>query len=156
MGGSEMRKFEKDYIMLASEILQRGIEVENRTGVNTLKIPSYNFEINLSEEFPILQTKQTYYKNAIIEMLWIWQMQSNDVRDLHQRGVYIWDEWMVDPDGIYRIYEPITEEYEKEKEVVVLDPFSVSVENPNGELKPKYDENGNVMKAKSLVEGKNI
>ena len=48
MGGSEMRKFEKDYIMLASEILQRGIEVENRTGVNTLKIPSYNFEINLS------------------------------------------------------------------------------------------------------------
>ena len=27
MGGSEMRKFEKDYIMLASEILQRGIEV---------------------------------------------------------------------------------------------------------------------------------
>ena len=135
MGGSEMRKFEKDYIMLASEILQRGIEVENRTGVNTLKIPSYNFEINLSEEFPILQTKQTYYKNAIIEMLWIWQMQSNDVRDLHQRGVHIWDEWMVDPDGIYRIYEPITEEYEKEKEVVVLDPFSVSVENPNGELK---------------------
>ena len=134
MGGSEMRKFEKDYIMLASEILQRGIEVENRTGVNTLKIPSYNFEINLSEEFPILQTKQTYYKNAIIEMLWIWQMQSNDVRDLHQRGVHIWDEWMVDPDGIYRIYEPITEEYEKEKEVVVLDPFSVSVENPNGEL----------------------
>ena len=50
-------------------------------------------------------------------------MQSNDVRDLHQRGVHIWDEWMVDPDGIYRIYEPITEEYEKEKEVVVLDPF---------------------------------
>ena len=151
-----MSKFDDDYISLAKEILSKGIEVENRTGVNTIKLPSYNLEFDLREEFPILQTKQTFYKNAIIEMLWIWQMQSNDVRELHKRGVHIWDEWMVDADGIYRIYEPSTDNFDKDKEVVVLDPLSVSVDNPNGELKPKCGKDGNVMTAKSLIEGKNI
>ncbi len=41
-------------------------------------------------------------------MLWIWQASSNDVEWLHERNVKIWDEWMVDDDGIYRIYEPNT------------------------------------------------
>ena len=151
-----MTKFDDDYISLVKEILNKGVEVENRTGVNTIKIPSYNFEFDLRKEFPILQTKQTFYKNAIIEMLWIWQMQSNDVRELHKRGVHIWDEWMIDADGIYRIYEPVTDNFDKNKEVVVLDPLSVPVDNPYGVLAPKYDEDGKVMTAKSLIEGKNI
>ncbi len=151
-----MTKFDDDYISLVKEILSNGIEVENRTGVNTIKLPSYNLEFDLRKEFPILQTKQTFYKNAIIEMLWIWQMQSNNVRELHNRGVHIWDEWMVDEDGIYRIYEPVTDEYDKDKEVIVMDPLSVSVDNPNGVLEPKYDVNGKKMTAKSLIEGKNI
>ena len=153
---SKFNRFDYDYISLVKEILSKGVEVENRTGINTLKLPSYNLEFDLRCEFPILQTKQTFYKNAIIEMLWIWQMQSNDVRELHKRGVHIWDEWMVDPDGIYRIYEPVTNNYDKDKVVVVMDPLSVSVDNPNGVLKPKYDESGEVMTAKSLIEGKNI
>ena len=151
-----MTKFDDDYISLVKEILNKGVEVENRTGVNTIKIPSYNLEFDLRKEFPILQTKQTFYKNAIIEMLWIWQMQSNDVRELHKRGVHIWDEWMVDSDGIYRIYEPVTDRYDKDKEVVLMDPLSVSLDNPNGKLSPKYNELGKVMTAKSLIEGKNI
>lgn len=151
-----MSKFDDDYISLVKEILNKGVEVENRTGVNTIKIPSYNFEFDLRREFPILQTKQTFYKNAIIEMLWIWQMQSNDVRELHKRNVHIWDEWMVDSDGIYRIYEPVTDRYDKDKEVVLMDPLSVSLDNPNGKLSPKYNELGKVMTAKSLIEGKNI
>ena len=83
-------------------------------------------------------------------------MQSNDVRELHKRGVHIWDEWMVDADGIYRIYEPITDNFDKDKEVVVLDPLSVPIDNQNGKLIPKCDEDGKVMTAKSLIEGKNI
>ena len=34
-------------------------------------------------------------------MLWIWQMQSNDVRELHKRGVHIWDD---NEGGNIRIY----------------------------------------------------
>lgn len=155
-----MTKFDKEYLKLVKKILEEGIEVENRTGVNTIKIPSYNFEFDLKEEFPILQSKQMFYRQAVIEMLWIWQMQSNDVRELHNRNVHIWDEWMVDEDGIYRIYENNNQsEYNPDKEVIVLDPLSVPINDPSGyfiDIKPKYNKDGYLMKAKSKIVGKNI
>ena len=150
-----MTEFDREYIRLLKEILENGVEVENRTGINTLKIPEFHFCFDVEKEFPILQTKQMFYRQAVTEMLWIWQMGSNDVRDLHERNVHIWDEWMVDEDGIYRIYEP-SGEYDPDKEVEVLDPLSTPVDKPFGELSVKLDENGNVMKAKSLIEGKTI
>ena len=150
-----MTEFDKEYLRLLREIINNGVEVENRTGINTLKIPEFHFCFDVEREFPILQTKQMFYRQAVTEMLWIWQMGSNDVRDLHERNVHIWDEWMVDDDGIYRIYEP-SGNYDPDKEVVVMDPLSTGVDNPFGELKPKLDSDGNVMKAKSRIEGKTI
>ena len=99
-----MTYFDGEYIKLLKRILNEGIEVENRTGINTIKLPEYYFKFDLRKEFPILQTKQMAYKNAILEMLWIWQVCSNDVRWLQERGVNIWNEWMLDHDGIYRMY----------------------------------------------------
>ena len=158
-----MTKFDKDYLELVKRILTEGVEVENRTGINTIKVPSHTFEFDLSKEHPTLETKLTANKNAIIEMLWIWQMQSNDIRKLQKRNVNIWNEWMVDEDGIYRIYEPDVpgKEYifEPDKEVVVMDPLSVPVSDPFGyrnEMKPKYDEDGKIMTAKSKIPGKTI
>lgn len=150
-----MTEFDREYLKLLREIINNGKEVENRTGINTIKIPEFAFCFDVAKEFPILQTKQMFYRQAVTEMLWIWQMGSNDVRDLHERNVHIWDEWMVDEDGIYRIYEP-SGEYNQDKEVIVLDPLSTPVDNPFGELKPKLDENGKVMTAKSKIEGKTI
>lgn len=158
MVGVLMTNFDIEYLKLCKKILKEGIEVENRTGVNTIKIPSYNFEFDLSKEFPILTTKQTFYRQAIIELLWIWQVCSNDVRWLQDRNVHIWDEWEVDEDGIYRVYEPNTLNYDKDKEVIVYDPMSLPVTDPFGkthEMKPKM-ENGKVLMAKSKIEGKNI
>lgn len=100
-----MTKWDKDYLELCKRILTEGVEVENRTGINTIKVPSHHFHFDLSDEFPILQTKQLFFKNAITEILWIYQAQSNDVRWLHERNNHVWDEWMVDPDGIYRTYQ---------------------------------------------------
>lgn len=155
-----MTHFDIEYLKLVKRILQEGVEVENRTGINTIKVPSHNFEFDVAKEFPILTTKDTAWDKSIIEMLWIWQMGSNDVKDLHDRGVHIWDEWMIDKDGIYRIYEPEGKcEYDPDREVVVLDPLSTPLDDPLGvrhTLSPKLDEKGNVMTAKSLKEGKTI
>lgn len=105
-------------------------------------------------------TKQLFSRQAIAEMLWIWQMASNDVRELHKRNVHIWDEWMIDEDGIYRIYEPDgTCEYNPDKEVTVYDPLSTPISDPlakMNKLAPKLDENGKIMTAKSKIEGKTI
>lgn len=94
-----MTKFDKDYLKLCEKILNDGVEVSNRTGVNTIKIPGYYFEFDLEKEFPILTTKQVFFKNAITEMLWIYQAQSNDVRWLQERNNHIWDEWEINEDG---------------------------------------------------------
>ena len=155
-----MTNFDVEYLKLLEKILRNGVEVENRTGVNTIKVSDHSFRFDLSKEFPMLMTKQFYYRLAVTEMLWIWQMGSNDVRDLHERNVHIWDEWMVDEDGIYRIYEPAgTCEYDPDKEVIVLDSLSASIKDPLAKMKPlepKYDKNGKVMTARSLIPGKTI
>ena len=151
-----MTEFDYLYDELLRRILSEGTEVENRTGINTIKIPSHTLEFDLNKEFPILTTKQMFYKQAIIEILWIWQMGSNNVKELQDRKVHIWDEWMVDEDGIYRIYEPTTEKYDPNKEIIVLDPLSAPINDSNAKLSSKIDDNGNVMTAKSIIEGKNI
>lgn len=144
-----MAKWDKEYLKLCKKILTEGVEVENRTGINTLKIPSYNFLFDLQEEFPVLTTKQLFFKNAITEILWIYQEQSNDVRWLQERKNHIWDEWMVDEDGIYRIYEPNKNDetvFDKDKEVDLYD--------LDGNI--MLDKDGNKIKVKGIIEGKNI
>lgn len=105
-----MSKWDKDYLKLCKKILEEGVEVENRTGVNTIKIPSYNLSFDLQEEFPFLTTKQLFYRQAIIEMLWIYQEQSNDVRWLQERNVHIWDEWEIAEDGKWRAKQMLPDE----------------------------------------------
>jgi len=117
-----MAKWDIEYLKLCKKILTEGKEVENRTGVNTIKIPSYNFHFDLEEEFPILTTKQLFFKNAITEMLWIYQAQSNDVRWLQERGNHIWDKWEIGEDGIWRANQNVlNSEGKLEKQLVEKD-----------------------------------
>ena len=97
-----MSVWDKEYCKLLKEIVEHGVEVENRTGINSVKIPAWHFELDLGKEFPILTTKQVFIRQAVLEMLWIYQAQSNDVRWLQERNVHIWDEWEVAEDGIWR------------------------------------------------------
>lgn len=128
------------YCQTMQDIIDRGELCENRTGIDTLSIPNVNFTIDLEKYFPILETKKMALKNTLSELLWIYQAQSNDVSWLHERNNHVWDEWMIDDDGIYRTYEPYgNEEPDKEVNVVDLD--------------------GNIIigkKAKSKIEGKTI
>lgn len=97
-----MSKWDKEYLELCKRILQEGKEVENRTGINTIKVPSHHFHFDLGEEYPVLTTKQLFFRQAILEMLWIYQAKSNDVRWLQDRNVHIWDEWEIAEDGKWR------------------------------------------------------
>ncbi|MBQ9946143.1 MAG: thymidylate synthase [Clostridia bacterium] len=96
-----MSKWDKDYLDLCKRILSEGVRVENRTGIDTVKVPSHHFHFDLSEEFPILTTKQLFIRQAVLELLWFYQAQSNDVRWLQERDVHIWDEWEIDEDGFW-------------------------------------------------------
>ena len=97
-----MSSWDKKYLSLCKKILEEGTEVQNRTGINSIKVPSHHFHFDLEEEFPILTTKQLFLRQAVLEMLWIYQAKSNDVRWLKERDVHIWDEWEIDEDGIWK------------------------------------------------------
>ena len=68
----------------------------------TYSLPHQVLSFDLSEEFPILTTKFVAFKTAVLEMLWIYQAMSNDVRWLRERNIKIWDEWEIDEEGYYR------------------------------------------------------
>lgn len=105
-----MSNWDKDYLNLCRRILKEGKEVENRTGINTIKVPSHHFRFDLEKEYPVLTTKQLFFRQAILEMLWIYQAQSNDVRWLKERDVHIWDEWEIDEDGKWKAIQNISGE----------------------------------------------
>lgn len=118
-GSEKMSKWDKEYIKLCKKILNEGKRVQNRTGIDTIKIPGYSFEFDLSEEFPALTTKQLFFRQAILEMLWIYQVQSNDVRWLQERNVHIWDEWEIQEDGKWYANQNVLEDGKMVKKDVV-------------------------------------
>lgn len=97
-----MSAWDKIYCQLCESILTNGVQVANRTGIDTIKLPSAHFQLNVGEEFPILTTKQLFIRQAVLEMLWIYQAQSNDVRWLQERNVHIWNLWQIDENGDWR------------------------------------------------------
>lgn len=105
-----MSKWDEAYLGLCKRILSEGIEVTNRTGINTIKVPSHHFHFDLSEEFPVLTTKQLFIRQAVLEMLWIYQAQSNDVRWLKERNVNIWNEWEIDEEGYWNAEQLLPDE----------------------------------------------
>lgn len=99
-----MSRADNIFIENCQEILTKGVwdtdyPVRPRwadgTPAHTVKAFGLVNRYNLAEEFPALTLRRTYYKNAVDELLWIWQKKSNRVADLKSR---IWDAWER-PDG---------------------------------------------------------
>lgn len=99
-----LTKYDFAYLSVAKDILRKGVKSSNRTGIDTLSLTHGIISMDLEKEFPILGSKFVAFKTAIKELLWIWQMQSNDVRELQKMGVHIWDEWMREDGTIGKAY----------------------------------------------------
>ena len=81
---------ESQYINLIKHILENGISKDDRTGIGTLSIFSYNMTFNLRESFPLLTTKKVYWKGVVEELLWFIS-GSTDSNILKEKGVRIWE-----------------------------------------------------------------
>jgi thymidylate synthase len=144
-----MTKWDKEYIKLCKTILKDGTEVENRTGINTIKIPSYHLHFDLQKEFPVLATKQLFFRQAITEMLWIYQAESNDVRWLQERNVHIWDEWEIAEDGSWHANQNVMENgHYVKKDVVRMFPkeYAHTIGTAYGFITNKFQMTQNLIK----------
>ncbi len=119
-----MSKFDDQYIDLCRRILEHGEKITNykktdnrskkvasaipdhtaqgSSEARTIRLPHQVLQFDLSEEFPILVSKKVAFKTAVLEILWIYQQASNDVRWLQERNVKIWNEWEISESGEYQ------------------------------------------------------
>lgn len=155
-----MSKFDDQYIDLCRRILERGEKVVNygrtdkrgeaaaqaipdhyaqgRDAVQTIRLPHQVLQFDVGEEFPILTSKKVAFKTSTLEMLWIYQQASNDVRWLQERGVKIWDEWEIAEGGTYmgrNINQIYAEQHANEPE----EDFAHTIGTAYGWIVRRYD-----------------
>ena len=105
-----MSKADVVFASMCKDIINNGISSEGETvrakwndgtPAHTIKKFAVINRYNLAEEFPILTLRPTNLKAAIDELLWIWQMKSNNTKDLNS---HIWDSWANEDGSIGKAY----------------------------------------------------
>ena len=105
-----MSMADKIFIDMCKDILENGTSTEGEkvrphwpdgTPAYTIKKFGVVNRYDLRKEFPILTLRKTALKSATDEMLWIWQLKSNNIKDLHS---HIWDEWADENGSIGKAY----------------------------------------------------
>lgn len=101
--GYFISEYEKQYMAILENIYKNGYEdgVNERTGIVTKRLPAQVIRVDVGKEFPILKSKQVYWKTANREIDWIWKMMSNNINDLN---AHIWDEWADENGSIGKAY----------------------------------------------------
>jgi thymidylate synthase len=97
-----MNKLDNDYQNLLKEVLNRGVEKEDRTGTGTISLFGKQIRHDMSDGFPILTTKKVAWKTMVTELKWFLQGRT-DIEYLQNNNCHIWDgdyekSWRTDGD----------------------------------------------------------
>ena len=105
-----MSRADEIFIQNCRDILDNGVwdtdlqvrpHWEDGESAHTVKKFGIVNRYDLSQEFPILTIRRTFWKSAIDELLWIWQAKSNNVNELRTR---VWDAWADETGSIGKAY----------------------------------------------------
>ena len=109
------KDIEKQYLKLLKDILENGVEKQDRTGTGTISVFGRQIRHDMSKGFPLLTTKKMYWKGIVTELLWFLRGDTN-IKYLVDNDCHIWD------GDAYKNYVKTEEQsYEKMRNNPVLD-----------------------------------
>ncbi len=85
-----MNKLDLQYKSLLQDILNNGVEKQDRTGTGTLSVFSRQIRHNMQDGFPALTTKKLAFKTMVTELLWFLKGDTN-IKYLVDNNCHIWD-----------------------------------------------------------------
>jgi len=85
-----MDNLDKQYIALLQDILDYGVEKQDRTGTGTKSIFGYTIRHNMKDGFPLLTTKKMPFRLIATELLWFLRGDTN-IKFLVDNNCHIWD-----------------------------------------------------------------
>lgn len=104
------RSYDKEYIEQLEWLIETGSwDTAPRTkyedGITAYSKRGFDYTIRIPVGvIPILYSKRLYFKDAVTELLWIWQKRSNVVSVLQEMGSKVWDQWSVGDGTIGETY----------------------------------------------------
>jgi len=85
-----MNNIEHDYLKLLHDILNNGVEKQDRTGTGTISVFGRQIRHDMSLGFPLLTTKKMPFKTIVTELLWFLRGDTN-IKYLVDNNCHIWD-----------------------------------------------------------------
>jgi thymidylate synthase len=85
-----MNNIDKQYQQLLKDIIEYGVEKQDRTGTGTKSIFGYTIRHNMKDGFPLLTTKKMAWKTMVTELLWFLRGDTN-IKFLVDNGCNIWN-----------------------------------------------------------------
>jgi thymidylate synthase len=84
-----MNNLDKQYQLLLQDILDNGIEKNDRTGTGTISVFGRQIRHKMSEGFPLLTTKKMAIKSIMTELKWFLKGDTN-IKYLLENNCHIW------------------------------------------------------------------
>jgi len=128
-----MNTIDKKYQQLLSDIIEFGVEKQDRTGTGTISEFGHQIRHKMSEGFPLLTTKKMHWKSIVTELLWFLRGDTN-IKFLLDYDCHIWD------GDAYKNYVSKVEEYTS----------TLNVPNDISEFQEVMDGLGNQIKSSVL------
>jgi thymidylate synthase len=85
-----MNNIDQQYLSLLQDILDNGVEKNDRTGVGTCSVFGRHIRHKMSDGFPLLTTKKMAWKSIVVELLWFLRGDTN-IKFLVDDGCNIWN-----------------------------------------------------------------
>jgi thymidylate synthase len=128
-----MNTIDSKYQALLEDILDNGVEKQDRTGTGTISVFGRQIRHKMSQGFPLLTTKKMAWNVMVTELLWFLRGDTN-IKFLLDYDCHIWD------GDAYKNYVSKVEEYTS----------TLNVPNDISEFQEVMDSVGNQIKSSVL------